>query len=339
MSDAPSWDRRQYGPKAMSRKLVPVLLCAAFAIFALGAAAAHAAFPGKPGPIAYSKTSTDEVGEGMLERLGGLFAYGLQGSRQSRALTTDPDDHNPSYSADGRSIVFVGEDEAGDSAVYVMNSDGSDRRPVISDGAAPHFFPSGRAIAFVRMVEGRSHIFTIRLDGSGLHQLTFGPYDDFDPAVSPNGRRIAFASDRDPDGRRDRSDVFAMGFDGSGLRVLIDGERNESEPDFAPSGRRLAFVSGRGRGIGVFVARANGSQVRRLTPCNPFPPRCRGYVSPAFSPDGKRIVALGLGRRSSTISLIRLAGGVGRTIDSGGTEEEGFGTHVGAPAWGSLLGR
>lgn len=321
----------------MSRKLILALLCAMLTPLVFGVGSSSAAFPGKPGPIAYSKTSTDEVGEGTLERLGGLFAYGLGGSRQPRPLTSDPDDHSPSYSADGRSIVFVGGGEGGGSAIYVMNSDGSDRRLVIDDGAGPHFFPSGRAIAFVRTVEGHSHVFTVRLDGSGLRQLTFGPYDDSDPTVSPNGKSIAFAGERDPDGRRDRSDIFVMAADGSGLRVLIDGERSESEPDFAPSGRRLAFVSSRGRGIGVFVARADGSRVKRLTPCNPFPPRCRGYVSPAFSPNGKRIAVLGLGRRSSTISLIRAnGGGVSTTVDSGGTEEEGFGSHVGAPAWGPL---
>jgi len=328
----------------MSRKLILALLCAMLTPLAFGAGVSLAAFPGKPGPIAYSKTSADEVGEvgevgeGTLERLGGLFVRGSRRGGQPRQLTLDPDDHSPSYSADGRSIVFVGEDEAGGSAIYVIGSDGADRRLVTSDGAGPRFFPSGRAIAFARRVEGHTHIFTVRLDGSGLRQLTDGPYDDSEPAVSPSGRRIAFTTDRDPSGRRDRSDIFSVGADGAGLRVMIDGPRNESEPDFAPSGRRLAFASNRGRGLGVFVARIDGSKVRRITPCNPFPPRCRSYVNPVFSPDGRQIAALGLGRRTSTVSLIDLGGDVTRTIDSGGTEEEGFGSHVGAPAWGPLPG-
>lgn len=317
----------------MDRKFALALICVALALLTVGAASSLAAFPGKPGPIAYSKTSTDETGEGVLERGGGLFSSDLQ-RRQARQLTDNPDDHNPSYSADGRSIVFASADEAGQSAIYVMSSGGGERTLVTSDGADPHFFPNNRAIVFVRRVEGHNHIFSIRLDGSGLRQLTNGPFDDSEPAVSPNGKRIAFTTDRDPDGRRDRSDIFVMSPGGSAARVLIDGPYNEYEPDFAPSGRRIAFGSNRGRGSGVFVARTNGSGVNRLTPCNPFPPRCRGYFSPAFSPDGKQIAALGLGRRSSTVTVIDLAGGVTRTVDDGGTEEEGFGSHVGAPAWG-----
>ncbi len=317
----------------MDRKLVPVLLCVALALLGLGAGAAHATFPGKPGPIAYSKTSTDEVGEGMLERLGGLFVSGTQRPLQRRQLTLDPDDRTPSYSADGRSIVFSGEDEAGSSAIYVMSSDGTERRLVTSDGTNPHFFPRGRAIAFTRTVEGHSHIFTIRLDGSGLRQLTFGPYDDSDPAVSSAGR-IAFVSDRDQDSRRDRTDIFAMRADGSRLRVLNDLPRSQLDPDWSPDGRRIAFAMAAGSRSNVFVARAGGFRLHQLTSCK-APPRCRGYVSPVFSPDGSQIAALGLGTRTSTISLIPIrGGGATDSIDSGSTEEEGFGSHVGAPAWG-----
>jgi Tol biopolymer transport system component len=300
----------------------------------LTAPPAGAAFPGKPGPIAYEKSSSDEVAEGTVETLGGLFASTVQRPRQRRQLTLDPDDHSPSYSADGRSIAFVGEDEAGGSAIYVMRGDGTERRMVTSDGAHPHFFPGGRAIAFARMVEGHSHIFTIRLDGSGLRQLTFGPYDDSDPAVSPGGRRIAFISDRDQDSRRDRTDIFVINAQGTGLRVLSDLPRSQAEPDWSPDGRRIAFAMSAGGNSNIFVVRVGGKRLRQLTGCKD-PPRCRSYVSPAFSPNGRQIVALGLGTRTSTISLIPVEGhGATDSIDSGGVEEEGFGSHVGAPTWG-----
>ncbi len=226
------------------------LLCAIGALAVLAAGPAQAAFPGKPGLVAYSKTNTVETGEGTLDHSGGLFLNKpSRRGREPRQLTANPDDHSPSYSPDGRQIVFVSENEEGNASIYVVNSDGTGRREVIGDGlggADPHFFPSGRAIAFARMVDGHSHIFTVRLDGSGLRQLTFGAYDDHDPAVSPNGRRIAFVSDRDPDGRRDRSDIFSMRPDGGQLRVLVDGPFSEYEPDYAPNGRRLAFASNRG---------------------------------------------------------------------------------------------
>ena len=178
----------------------------------LGAPGAQGAFPGQPGPIVYSKSSVDEGAAG-LEREGGLFTHGPRVKDRPQQLTANPDDHSPSYSADGRSITFVSEAEGGGAASFVIGSDGSERREVTDDelgGWTPAFFPSGRAIAFVRRSEGHEHIFTIRLDGSGLRQLTSGPHDNYDPVVSPNGTRIAFASDRDPDGRRDRSDLFSM---------------------------------------------------------------------------------------------------------------------------------
>jgi Tol biopolymer transport system component len=305
-------------------------------LIAVGAEPAAAAFPGYTGAIAYSKTSTDEVGEGTVESVGGLFARGPWRPRQpTHRLTSDPGDHSPSYSADGRRIVFVSDDGAGGSAIYVMNIDGTDRTLVTSNGAAPYFFPSGGAIVFVREVEGHSHLFTIQIDGSGLRQLTSGPYDDSDPAVSPSGKRIAFGSNRDPDGKRDRSDVFSLRHDGSGLRLLIDGPRRDSEPDWSPDGRRIVFVVGSLRSS-IFVRRVAGGRARPLTHCHDI--RCRSYVSPVFSPNGRHIAILGLGTRTSTISVIRSDGGGGwTTIDSGGVEEEGFGSHVGAPSWGPRL--
>lgn len=314
----------------------------ATALFAMGvlatfgAGSAQAAFPGKPGPIAYSKQTYDIISGGRTVRptpVGGLFTHGPRIKQRPRQLTTGFYDREPSYSADGRQIVFVTVDEAvGFAGIYVVRNDGSDRRLVTADGSHPAFFPSGSAIVFVRSVDGRRQVFTVRLDGSGLRQLTSGPSESFDPAVSPNGKRIAFASDRDRVGR-DRNDIYTMRTDGSDVRAAIAGPRSEVEPDWAPSGRRIAYVVGGGSSSDLFVAEAGGSRATRLTPCEGI--RCRDFSHPAFSPDGRHIVALSESNRSSGIEVFRSDGrGTYRNFDDAGFGEEGEGSFLGPPTWG-----
>lgn len=310
------------------------LLCAIAASVALAAAPAQAAFPGKPGPIAYSKQAYDIISGGRDIRpsvVGGIFTHGPRVKQRPRQLTTSFYDQEPSYSSDGRWIVFVGLDAPIGSGIYMMRSDGSERRLVVADGSHPTFFPSGPAIAFVRTVDGRRQIFTVRLDGSGLRQLTSGSSESFDPAVSPSGGRIAFASDRDKDGR-DRNDIYTMRPDGSGVRVAIDGPRSERRPDWAPNRRRIAYVVGGGSSSDLFVARADGSRALRLTPCEGI--RCRDFDHPAFSPDGRHIVALSTSNRSSGIEVFRSDGrGSYITFADAGFGEEGEGSFLGFPTW------
>src|SRR6266581_4100632 len=65
-------------------------------------------------------------------------------------------------------------------------------------------------IAFARTVPGtHGEIFVMNPDGSGQANLTNNPARDFDPAWSPDGTRIAFASERDGNG-----DIFVMNADG-----------------------------------------------------------------------------------------------------------------------------
>jgi Tol biopolymer transport system component len=314
-----------------------ILLGLTVALASALAAPAEAAFPGKVGPLVYPRVNLNESGDA-----GGLVLRGPRQRQKPHRLTASSGDDTPSFSANGRFVVFSGNSEAVAAPVgrhiYLVKVDGSGLRQLTSGAGFdenPSFSPNGKQVVFDRHVgPGKTHIFVVNVDGSGLRQLTDGSFNDSEPVFMPSGKRIVFVSDRDHDGRSDRSDIFAMAAGGAHQRILIDGPRNEDEPDTAPNGKSIAFVSNRAAGINIFVARADGQHVRQLThnkrDC--FSGNCN--LSPAWAPDGRHIAFLAVGRFSSDLEVMRADGSGEKEFSDGNTEEEGFGTKVGSPSWG-----
>lgn len=152
-------------------------------------------------------------------------------------------------------------------------------------------------------------IFKLRLDGSGAINLTNHPSDDADAAWSPDGRHIAFSSDRS--GNRD---VYIMRADGTGLSQLTTDLGDDSQPRWSSDGQRLLFLSDRAggqvystnpafKGRDVFVMNADGSAQANLTRT---PTVDESW--PSWSPDGTRLL-YSTGQQSG--SRIMIASGDG----------------------------
>jgi TolB protein len=77
----------------------------------------------------------------------------------------------------------------------------------------------------------------MNIDGTGRKRLTFGTSYDGQPAVAPDGKTIAFISERDGP-----SKVYLMNRDGSKVRRLTQGTFNDSIPVFARDGSKIFFV-------------------------------------------------------------------------------------------------
>ncbi|HEX2427189.1 MAG TPA: DPP IV N-terminal domain-containing protein [Gaiellaceae bacterium] len=138
-------------------------------------------------------------------------------------------------------------------------------------------------LAFVSSRDGDYAIFVMASDGSGQRRLTDQDgnasgiatvFFQIDPAWSPDGSEIAFASRR-----TGSSDIYAMAGDGTGTSHLTSGKQNDSHPTWSPDAGRIAFA----RDGDIYVMNADGSRAHRISDIN------AEESDPAWSPDGKLI--------------------------------------------------
>ncbi|MDQ4128945.1 MAG: hypothetical protein M3151_13530, partial [Actinomycetota bacterium] len=143
--------------------------------------------------------------------------------------------------------------------IYRMSADGSNETPLTSGllfDTDPAWFPSGWKIVFSR----REDIYALALDASGEPagrpvRLTRDAGADRQPVVSPDGKRIAFASDRDGD-----FDIYVMKTAPEGRRNrpvnLTDNASFDFAPDWSPDGETIAFAGGSQGAREIYVTKA-----------------------------------------------------------------------------------
>jgi Tol biopolymer transport system component len=151
----------------------------------------------------------------------------------------------------------------------------------------------GQWLAFDSDRSGNMDIYKMRIDGTGLQQLTRNPADDFFPSWSPDGRELAFHTWRS--GNRD---LYLMSADGSSQRVVAGGPAHEWAAKWSPDGRQLALWSNRTGRVEIYVVPEGGGNAKRLT--------SEGGAAPFWSPDGKLIAYLGV---DDALRLIPVQGG------------------------------
>jgi Tol biopolymer transport system component len=186
--------------------------------------------------------------------------------------------------------------------IFIAAADGSNARPLAPDPALDYnasFSPDGRWIVFTSHRAGSADLYRIRTDGTGLEQLTDDPAFDDQGTFSPDGKRIVFVSTR-----RGQADIWALDLETRKTQLIIGDPAGDFRPAWSPDGQWIAFASDRqpskkscpdttepGPGpfvtpqyTSIFVARADGSDVRRVTSDTEI------AGGPRWSPDGSRLI-------------------------------------------------
>jgi Tol biopolymer transport system component len=132
-------------------------------------------------------------------------------------------------------------------------------------------------------------IFTMRLDGSQVTRLGYGPERDLAISWSSDGERIAFFQGIGVEGggRFDMtSDIYTMAADGSDVLQLTDEPGLDLFPVFSPDGSKIAFNSDRAGTVDIWVMDADGSNPVQVTR---FENDSLDDYHPTWSPDGEQI--------------------------------------------------
>ncbi len=209
-----------------------------------------------------------------------IYVINRDGTNQTRLTNNGLDDRFPAWSPDGAQLIFESNREGSTFNIYRMNADGSNQIPITASTAPwinidPAWSPDGSRIAFVsnRDGVGKADIWTVNTDGNDARKLTTsqlyntGSINEVygastEPAWSPDGTKIAFASRRDGNFN---VDIYVMNADGSLQTRLTTNSGDDRDPAWSPDGTKIAFTSIRNGRHDIYVMNADGSNQINVT--------------------------------------------------------------------------
>jgi Tol biopolymer transport system component len=183
----------------------------------------HALFPawspdGKRLAVTHDRCFPRDCAE--VENPNEVYVVGVDGRGLRRLTFDDGYDGEPSWSPDGRRIVYSKDD-----GLFLVNPDGTGRRRLTRDGyqQGPVWSPDGRSVLYDTFLD----VFAVDVETGRVRRLTRNPGPDRSAAWSPDGKRIVFLSEAvcaHCFSAEDPLEVWLMNADGSGARRIAPGK-------------------------------------------------------------------------------------------------------------------
>ncbi len=195
---------------------------------------------------------------------------------------------------DGQRMAFAAKSRGRDH-LYVWDIEGGEQvGDFIFDDvvaiASPSFAPEGQRIVFSGARQsGLVDLYVVDLQSGQLEALTRDLYHDRQPDWSPDGRHIAFSSDRFAAGRDGLYNLFLYEVESGRIRHLSQGDHNDQHPAFSPDGLQIAFSSDRDAMFNLYLTQLDSARTgtRRLTRV------LTGAFDPQWRSDGSGVLFSG----------------------------------------------
>lgn len=250
-------------------------------VLIVGASASSGALAAQNGRIAFTRTN----GGPHAKPRAAIWTIAAAGTREQRLTASGLDMESPSFSPDGKLIVYTRYNclhksgvclKRGD--IWTMHADGSDQRQLTStrriSEIEPTWSPDGSQIAYAidptYYGVSEAGIWVINSNGRNPRRLT---HVGSDPAWSPDGATIAFAAD---------NNIFTVPAAGGSTTNLTHNPDHNQAPSWSPDGSQIVFTrSNPAPQTDLWIMNANGSHPHPLTNT-----RSLNESAPAWSPDG-----------------------------------------------------
>jgi eukaryotic-like serine/threonine-protein kinase len=196
----------------------------------------------------------------------------------------------------GAGEIAFASDRSGIPQIYLSDLSGNTVQPItnIPDGACqPSWSPDGMRLVFVSPCKARldlsdpplanTSLYIINVDGSNLTPLPTAPGGDFEPAWSPDGKRIAFTSLRDG-----YMQIYSINIADQSVTRLTNttSDINTRQPAWSPFSNQIAYAEKRYSAYQVWTMTDNGQGSQQVVRSGPS----FWDYRPAWSPDGKMIL-------------------------------------------------